>query len=293
MFSQAASITDEAMIKADRAVGKALFDCIFILFLMLIWSVYAYVLLPVLFRDNPFPPDTSAYWLFLIGLLIYELAAIYRYVFARGVAKKRATALDGRWQAPAMHWPASSLPDPTPTTVILDSRPRFVCCSIVYLLVLSVLPIALEYWVSVTLLGALMVISFSPLVWPIVAMFVGLSIATFFLYQSRLITYFEVTPDGLVSAYQGNRDELSWEEVRVFACYMRGSTTIYEVAGFDKSGKLVVVRWQGVRRRVLTTCRPPMTLQEYTSWSNRISDQVAAKTHLPLLSFEARTTPAH
>lgn len=293
MPAQAKTLTEVSVLKADRAVRQALLDCLLILLLISIWSFYMYVLLPVLFRDGPFPSDASSGWIFLIALFIWEIAAVYRYIFMRGLAKKRTVALNNGWQASMTIPSLPGEPLTAPLILTLDSRARFIFWGILSLLILSALPIVLEYWIAVSFLGAFMVLSFSPLVWPAAMVFVGLLIALFLLLQGRLLMRLELTPGSVACRYLGKREALSWKEIQMFACYTWRSTEIYEVAGCDVSGKLVIVRWRLGRRRLLTSLRPSMTFEEYASLPARLNSSIAAKTQLPLLDLNARTTATH
>jgi hypothetical protein len=289
MFSQAVSSLEEALITDDRAVKKALVDCLFTAFLLLLWSLYIYVLVPVLFRDGLFPPDTSTYWLVLIVLLLVGLRVLSRYVFARRMAKQRVVALAGHWKATFPS--ASQQLLSVPYTLVVDSRARFVCVAVVVLLLLAVLPIALQFWIA-TIFGALMVISFSPLVWLAAGGLAGLLLATFFLFRDRLVMRLEITSDGLTSTYLGERNTLSWAQMRAFARSTRGSTEIYELSGFDAPGNLRVVRWRWrLNKPWLLYLRPSMTREAYADWPDQFAQLIATKANLPQFNFNARLAP--
>lgn len=288
MFSQATTLTEAGVLKTDRAVSQALLDCLLILLLILVWGLYMYVLLPMLFQDGPFPSDASAGWIFLVALLICEGVAIYRYIFRQSIAKKRIAALNTGWRDVVKLPAIPGEPLTTPLTLTLDSRQRFVFWGILCMLILFVLPIVLEYWIAVSLMGAFMVLSFSPLIWIAAVVPVVLLIVLFFLFQDRLLMRLELTPEGVAASYLGKREALSWREIQIFARYTWRSTAIYEVTGFDRAGKLVIVRWRSGRRSILTSLRPPMTSEAYASLPVRLSSYIVAKTQRPLLDLSTR-----
>jgi len=293
---------EESVIKADRVVRQALIDCILVFLLIPATGLYLWVVLPSLFQSNRLIGTSNSSGIAIIIPVIYALVMVEYYVKVRGLAKKRAQALGGQWQAQIVVVPGQE-PLEGPTTIVVDSRPRYIFWNVLWLLIFGVLPVMLEYWLisviwdqynaTVTDPAFAVTVSISPIFWVILGVLVALLFGAFFLYQHRMVTQLEVAPTGLTSRYQGKEDSLFWEEMRVFARYTlgrrRNSMVVYEITGLDASGNTVVVRWKWGRHRMLNVVHPVLTPAEYDAVPARLIALIQEKTHLPLLDFEAGT----
>jgi hypothetical protein len=289
MYSQG-TVLQSAAIKTDRAVSLALFDSVVILLLIPAWIVYNGVILPYLFRGD-FATTTSSDWIFLLVLVVYFFTSLATYFKLRNVAKKRVMAVNGTWRAQLPVQPAISQSFSTGTTVEQDSRSRFLTFSLLWLLVLVLLPIMLFYWLVSSLSTPDMTISVDPMTWVTVLVVIVIQVAVYMIYQSRMVSRLEVTPEGLACTYQGRNQALPWSQIRSFSRYTlgrgRNTTTVFEVAGIDDSASPVVVRWRLLRTRFLITIRPDMTPEAYADLLDRLAAHIVAKTNLPLLDFDA------
>src|SRR5262249_42759652 len=160
--------------------------------------------------------------------------SLANYFRLRGVAKKREAARQGMWGAQVAVQPDVSQALPSnEVTVEQDTRQRFLLVSFTWLFILALLPILLFYMVVSAHSTPDVTYTLDPMTWVTVLLAVIIQIVAYLIYQSRMVSRLEVTPEGLASIYQGQRESLPWTEMRSFARYTQGrgkyATTTYEV----------------------------------------------------------------
>jgi hypothetical protein len=279
-----------AAIQTDRSVRLALIDCVIILLAIPAWFFYEEVVIPYLFQgDFVVSVDRTI----IIVLIFYFFVSLASYFRLRGVAKKREAAKHGMWGAQAAVQPDVSQALPSnEVTVEQDTRQRFLLVSFTWLFILALLPILLFYMVVSAHSTPDVTYTLDPMTWVTVLLAVIIQIVVYLIYQSRMVSRLEVTPEGLASIYQGQREALPWAEMRSFARYAQGrgkyATTTYEVAGTNELNQPVTVRWRCLSQRSRATLRPEMTHEEYVTLLDRVNSHIVAKTKLPLLDFDAK-----
>lgn len=291
MFPQGTEFLAGA-IKTDRAVRLALFDFVAALLLIPAWFFYDGIVIPYLFQGSLVLPTPKG--CIVISLFILPITCIARYFKLRNVAKKRVAAINGNWELRIANQPDVSQVLSTEIVAVQDSRPRFILFSILGLVtavLFIVLPILLVDIDHPSPYGSAFDL-IDPTTWVTVLFAIILVVIIYLIYQSRMVSRLEVTPEGLACVYLGQREALSWESIRSFGYYTqegsgKNATTIYEVAGIDESACLVVVRWRLLRKNFFITISPEMTPEAYTTLLDRLSAQIVTKTNLPLLNFDA------